>query len=236
MEREFHPYLERGEAIVGNRMIVGTFPVYSLTLPRTAEKDQVKLRNADVDIFYGSNRNHLRAWYKEYVDPEVNILDPNSIWNSWQSKGIAVSDVIKSAIRQNGANDDGLESKEWNNALAGIVHKRIDKIICTSKAQNGSLGWLIQHILIPHGFVLNPVASNQLQNKILEQIEGAHHNFSNSIAKVFTKGTKRVEIVALPSPGSPFRQLHQFGFDKKAHDNQAYLDEYLRRVFNWFLD
>lgn len=233
MEEEFHPFIIQGQAILGNKMIIGTFPIYTLTSPETAHKAAVRIANGDVNIFYGSHRSQFRSWYQTYVDPAVDIFDPNSLWTSWANNGIAISDVIVSAFRNGGANDNGLTVTGWNLGLANIIADRINKIICTSKSQNGSMGWLIQHILIPHGFVLDPVASTQLHNNILEQIEGADPP-RNSTAKVFRLGNKRVEIIAIPSPGSPFRQLRYYGYDKNIHTNTEYLNQYLSIVFEWF--
>ncbi|MGM0944510.1 MAG: hypothetical protein ACQEW9_04945 [Bacteroidota bacterium] len=233
MEEEVHPFIHLGEAIPGNKMVVGTFPVYTLTSPETAHKLAVRHAN-DVHIFYGSHRSQFRSWYQTYVDPEVDIFDPDSLWNSWANNGIAISDVIISAFRNGGANDNGLAVTEWNLGLANIIEDRIDKIICTSKSQTGAMGRLIQHILEPHGFVHNPIESAELQNHILNQIPGAHQNFKNSIAKVLTLGSKRVEIIAIPSPGSPFRQLHNYGYGNGIQTNVVFLDQYLSTVFEWF--
>ena len=61
MEEEVHPFIHLGEAIPGNKMVVGTFPVYTLTSPETAHKLAVRHAN-DVHIFYGSHHSQFRSY------------------------------------------------------------------------------------------------------------------------------------------------------------------------------
>jgi hypothetical protein len=56
-EIEYHPYLQIGEAIPASRMIVGTFPVYSLTNLRTPRKNYLQHQRGDISFFYGSQAN-----------------------------------------------------------------------------------------------------------------------------------------------------------------------------------
>lgn len=50
-EIEYHPYLQVGEAIQISRMIVGTFPIYSLTNPRKERKNQLQDQRNDLSFF-----------------------------------------------------------------------------------------------------------------------------------------------------------------------------------------
>lgn len=235
-QNETHPFIARGEAINAHRMIVGTFPIYSITNPRTPTKNAFQLQNGDMSWFYGSNANRLWQWYQTYVDREIILGNPDSIEESLQAYQIAISDVIQQCQRIDySSNDDDLKAKVWNTGLAPIIEKRIEKIICTSKSQNGAMGWLVDKILMPTGSVVHPEASTELQANILNSIANANMALANPIARVLTKRSKRVEIVSLPSPGSPYRALRHFGYDENSHDTDTYLKAYLNSVFVWFL-
>lgn len=236
MEEEFHPFLDIGQGIPGSRMIVGTFPVYALTNPRTPEKEMLIQQHNMSNFFYGSHRSNLWNWYQTHVDGGIDPNDVELIISSLIQNGIAISDVISSAIRNNGANDNGLNVLQWNEGLANIIEDRIEKIICTSKSQNGAMGWLSSNVLIPNGFIYKHEESIILQNQILNQIVGAHQDFPVLIARVFKISDRLVQIIGLPSPGSPYRQLHQFGYNRDNDNNVEYLNQYLSTVFNWFIN
>lgn len=233
-EFESHPYLELGEAIRASRMIIGTFPIYSLTMPRTPHKIALQNQRGDTSFFYGSNANLFWSWYKEYIDATVNISDPQSIMSSLRNKKVAISDVIKGCTRiEESFKDNGLRQKVWNSALAGIIYHRIEKIVCTSKSDSGAMGWLRDKILLPAGFSVNAAATAQLHIDILAVIPDSNTNIKH-IAQVLEKDDKTVHLVALPSPGSPERQLINFGYIKGVHTTTAYLKNYLTQTFQWF--
>ena len=231
---EQHPFLAQGENIEGNRMVVGTFPIFSLTNPRTPRKNQLQLQGGHISFFYGSNANLFWAWYQQFIDPTVNILSPQSIVESLQANDIAISDVISQCSRiKESFNDSDLRQKIWNRSLAEIIEERIDKIICTSKSQSGAMGWLISRLLAKAGFTIDQQASNALHENILTAIPGSNLAVKN-VAYVLKKGNKKVSIVALPSPGSPQRRLVDFGYVNGVHLTNTYLQNYLTSVFGWF--
>lgn len=233
-EIESHPFLELGEAIPTSRMIVGTFPIYSLTKPETEHKIQLQQRG-DLSFFYGSKRNKLWSWYKEYVDKAVEIESPQSILSSLQNKGIAISDVIMECSRINESFEDSkLKNVQWNLNLCAIIESRIDKIICTSKSTLGAMGWLRDKILMPEGFTVNQHRSIHLHQYILNTIPD-HNSTVRLVAQVLQKGRRSIQIVAIPSPGSPNRRLIDFGYIKGVHTTSVFLNSYLRHAFNWFL-
>jgi hypothetical protein len=234
-EIEIHPFLHIGEAIPALRIIVGTFPIYSLTNPRTQRKNSLQQDRNDISFFYGSRSNCFWNWYQQYIDADVNIQNPESIITSLTNKGIAISDVIQECLRiTESFEDNKLQQKQWNMQLSKVIESSIDKIVCTSKSDSGAMGWLRDKILIPSGFRVNQLASADLHHEILNNIPDSNHNIK-LIAVVLQKADRRVEIVSLPSPGSPQRRLVDFGYVKNIHTTPNYLDDYLTKTFKWFI-
>ena len=233
-EVESHPFLRIGESIPAKRMIVGTFPVYSITRPGTTLKSQLRQQNNNIPFFYGSSANWFWTWYQQYVDNTINAKCNKSILVSLQVNGIAISDVISSCTRNEYSFEDSdLRKKKWNISLVNLIESDIDKIICTSKSDSGAMGWLRDRILVPHGFRLNQSSSLQLHKQILGQIPNSNQRVK-PIAQVLIKNNREISLVAVPSPGSPYRRLTNFGYDKRVHNSTIYLDNFLTQVFNWF--
>lgn len=234
-EQETHPYLQLGENISADKMIIGTFPIYSLTAPRNPRKDQLQQQRNDLSFFYGSRSNYFWSWYQQYIDNQVNIQLPTSIIASLQQQRIAISDVISQCSRNDESfNDSDLKEKQWNTGLAAIIEERIEKVICTSKSSAGAMGWLRDNILLPAGFTVDHAQTAALHQQMLNAIPQSNLNVI-SVAQVLIKANRTVSIVALPSPGSPSRRLQDFGYRKNIHTTAAYLDQYLTQCFNWFI-
>ena len=234
IEQEHHQYLQTGASISGKRMIVGTFPIYSLTNPRTPRKIELLQERRDIDFFYGSRSNAFWKWYKRYVDDSIDPSQPENILESLRKKNIAISDVIKDCSRiDESFEDNKLRNKHWNNALAGRIDLGVEKILCTSKSKSGAMGWLINKILIPAGYSVNASLSSQLHAQILTSIPSANHHIRN-VATVLKKNSSQLSIVSLPSPGSPERMLSNFGYIKNEHSTAIYLHQYLTASFKWF--
>jgi hypothetical protein len=235
-ERETHPFLQIGENIPGSKMIIGTFPIYALTNPRTPRKDQLQLERNDISFFYGSRSNWFWDWYRQYIDPQINIHQPATIIASMQQHQIGISDVVRQCFRREESfNDNDLRDKHWNNALANTIEGNILKIICTSKSDSGAMGWLRDKILLPAGFTIIQAESIHLHQQILGVIPQSNMQLI-PVAQVLVKGIKRVSIVALPSPGSPQRRLADFGYVTSTHTTTNYLHAYLSQTFNWFME
>ena len=234
-ETEYHPYIAVGETIRASRMIIGTFPIYSLTIPETQHKNQLQQRG-DISFFYGSKKNKFWRWYKEYIDQDVQIENPQLILKSLQNNCIAISDVIKECSRIDESFEDSkLRNIKWNLNLASVIEERIDKIICTSKSASGAMGWLRDKVLIPAGFTINYENSNKLHQKIISKLPQNNLQI-RPIAQVLSNGSKKISIVALPSPGSPQRRLIDFGHVKEGSSTSSiYLQAYLSQTFNWFM-
>lgn len=234
-ELEIHPFLSLGENILGSRMIVGTFPIFSLTQPRTQRKIELQKVRGDMSFFYGSRSNLFWTWYKKYVDPNLSLGSPSAIIASLHLNKIAISDVIKECTRiEESFEDANLRNKVWNLQLATLIEANISKVICTSKASSGAMGWLNHKVLTPAGFTISPVATLRLHSNILSVMPNSKKKIM-PVAQVFRKGGRQISIVALPSPGSPQRRLIDFGYDKKVHTTSTFLDSYLRGAFKWFL-
>ncbi len=234
-ELEQHPFLYLGETIHSHRMIVGTYPIYSLTLPRTERKVELQTQRGDVSFFYGSTSNLFWEWYQNYIDPAVNIENAEAILNSLQNKEIGISDVIKECCRVDESFEDNkLRKKVWNKNLADKIESSVHKIICTSKSSSGAMGWLCDKILRPQGFVPNEIESSNLHQQILGAIPNSNTQVK-PIARVLSKKDSKVSIVALPSPGSPERRLSDFGRNAILHTTNYYLNAYLTECFNWFM-
>ncbi len=232
---EQHPFLQMGESIQASRMIIGTFPIYSLTNPRTTYKNQLRKQRGDMSFFYGSQANYFWSWYKQHLDTEVKIQKPNLIIHSLQTKNISISDVIKECSRiEESFEDSNLRNIKWNLKLDSLIEEKISKVICTSKSASGAMRWLRDKILLPASFHIDQGDSIQLHLSILNEIPQSNRQLL-PVAQVLVKGTKRVRVLALPSPGSPQRRLVDFGYDKNAHITSNYLEQYLSLTFKWFL-
>ncbi|MBZ5857570.1 uracil-DNA glycosylase family protein [Flavihumibacter profundi] len=232
-ELELHPFLDSGESITGHRMIVGTFPVYSITLPETNHKQALVKSRGDMPFFYGSRSNNWWDWYKEYIDSGVETRMAESLLSSLKRNGIAISDVISSCKRiDESFMDNRLRDITWNTNLSKRIERGIERILCTGKSDQGAMGWLRKRILMPNGFSFEYDRSKELHNQILQEIPGSNRNI-NLIANVLVKNGKSVEIIALPSPGSPERRVNDFG--RVEHLTTEYLRKYLSVSFNWFM-
>jgi hypothetical protein len=233
-ELEFHPYLKVGESIPGSRMIIGTFPIYSVTKPWSTVKSNFVLERNDMLFFYGSRANMFWHWYKNFIDNTVNPRNNRSIHASLIRNKISISDVATRCCRIGYSfKDQDLKRKMWNQLLGAIIENRISRIICTSKSDSGAMGWLRDKILLQNGFRLDSTASTALHNSILQPINGSNLSVKK-IGIVLTKSAKRVSIVALPSPGSPERRLGNFGYVPSIHSTSIFLNDYLQNVFQWF--
>ena len=81
---------------------------------------------------------------------------------------------------------------------------------------------------------ISPYKSSKFQEKLMSLTNGN----SSSIKKPIFRSIKHskggiIECIAIPSPGSPYRDLNAFGIDDQ--DSNYYLNNYLEEVFNWFI-
>lgn len=247
-EIETHPYLLQGQIHGATKLILGSFPVYECTDQDNHLKQQNRLNEGTVRFFYGSNRNSLWSMYSHYIDNSINHpWDSESILRSLRENHIAISDTIISCERyiykkdtKTGekilypfsSEDSALKNKIWNlEIITNLINNGVTKILCTSK---GVLNDLENQIICN---VDNPLGrkNNQLsfdfQSQFIQRIGGNNNQITNEIAKTFIVGNRQVFALAIPSPGSPQRQTHNFGCENQ--DRLIYANNYFENAFNW---
>jgi hypothetical protein len=237
-EIEFHPYLNQGINDNSAKLILGSFPVYDCTDQDNAEKTMRRQLNGTFRFFYGSSFSNFWSTYSLYVDPQ--LIPPYStanIANSLSNNGISITDFISSCDRIGKSSlDSHLRHRTYNiEQITELINLGIRKILCTSK---GVLHALENRILLEHDVnlvTLNDAESNMLSGQLLAAIGGHPENVGNPICRVYDgpNPLQKLSVIAIPSPGSPYRRLKYFG-----HTNgnrfQFYQD-YLTFAYTWFL-
>lgn len=247
-ERETHPYLMQGQIKGATKLILGSFPVYECTDQDNQLKRNNRQSEGTVRFFYGSARSGLWGLYRDNIDNSIELPpNPDLILKSLNKRHIAISDTIKSCERYiykidrtNGkrilnpysSEDAALNVIEWNTTtLTELINNGVTKIICTSK---GVLNDLERQIICksnnPLGQVDKKLSAN-FQAKFIAELGGNHNQIINSISKVFTVGNIHVTALAIPSPGSPQRQLATFGYNSL--NWRCYADKYFKKAFIW---
>jgi hypothetical protein len=250
-EIETHPYLQQGHIHGATKLILGSFPVYECTDQDSQLKQQNRLNEGTIRFFYGSNRNSLWTKYSEYIDNTiVRPWDSELIIESLIENQIAVSDTIKSCERYiykidkktkerildpYSSEDSALKKKTWNREIiTTLINNGVTKILCTSK---GVLNDLEKQIICygrtPLGRKDNQLTS-QFQTQFIERIGGNNNQITNEVAKTFIVGNRQVFGLAIPSPGSPQRQTHEFGCENQ--DRLTYANSYFENAFNWLTE
>ncbi|MFI5391443.1 MAG: hypothetical protein ACHQYQ_08785, partial [Bacteriovoracales bacterium] len=124
MNIEFHPY---GVFIpkAAHSIIVGSFPIAKFTQGK-------KLKEGEVDFFYGGERNQL--WKLLSICFKRDLKTKKQIIDFLEEKGIALGDVIASCQRKkNGSLDSDLLNCTYFTELGDIIKKNsIKKIYFTS--------------------------------------------------------------------------------------------------------
>lgn len=239
---ELHPRLDiRNLKIKQNKIILGSFPIWSLTQREDTQslkhdlKRILNKKKEEFPFFYGSSTNKFWIWYKEYIDDEIVLGNIESIKNSIERNEIGLTDVILSCKRKNqSALDKDLSQRVYNHDF--ILYPKegqILKILCTSKG-------VLNEMLLNNAFFklhkkikINVHSSIFFQNELIEKIGGNINCIQNSIfIELLVEDGGIIQCLATPSPGSPFRKLVNFGFT--AGDLDSYLSKYLHEAFNWF--
>jgi hypothetical protein len=159
--------------------------------------------------------------------------NPNLIIQSLTQRQIAISDTIISCERHDFSSlDSKLIRKTYNiNGIQTLINNGVRKILCTSKGVLNDLeNKIICHGNLPFG-QSNNLLGHIFQNNFINVIGGNNNQIINPIAKVFVINNFQVTALAIPSPGSPQRQLAKFGFD--GQDWRNYADSYFFNAFNW---
>lgn len=228
---EFHPRIDLQQPqLPESRIILGSFPTFPYTL-KAGEKSSAAAKPA---FFYGSERNRFWHWYREYVDHRSEKTSIDSLLESLNRHGIGITDAIYACERKGqSASDNDLTKRVYNyHFFRKPVKGETIRILCTSK------GVLNNMLLTPAFFrehpelQLNHTASVQQQHTVMQQLGGTDPvNPVVRILDVEQGGT--IACAALPSPGSPYRSLKNFGFT--GGDAKMYLDHYLKWAFQEFL-
>ncbi|THU41176.1 hypothetical protein FAM09_03420 [Niastella caeni] len=233
--REFHRFLEIGQAIPAQRLILGSFSVAHLTNYETGI-NPLKKNHSGLDFFYGSNKNQFWRWYQKYLDVTIEPANKDSILTSLEKNQIAISDLISSCERKEySALDSSLSKITWN--LPGIIPLlntgQINTVLCTSK-------WVMQNLekifLKTLTYKYNPNKSFQIQKDNFPFIK--KDLFPQKPLITIYEGTKSsICLIALPTPGGgTYRRLDSYGYNSNLNNSSdEFIDLYLKASFKLFM-
>lgn len=233
-EIEIHPYLQIGEIYGATKLILGSFPVYECTDQDNEIKQQIRNNEGTIQFFYGSVHSKFWQLYLENIDNQITLpIDPLILIQSMSHRQISISDNIFSCERHGYSSEDNkLINRTYNiRGIQTLIQNGVRKILCTSK---GVLSDLENKVLLQRNMTfgqVNNLASMEFQNDFVARLGGNYNQITNPIAKVFTINNITVTALAIPSPGSPQRQLHQFGYYGLNWSN--YAQQYFANAFNW---
>jgi hypothetical protein len=236
-EIETHPYLQEGLINGATKLILGSFPVYECTNPDNELKLQNRQNEGTARFFYGIVDSTFWSLYAAHIDNNIQVPpNPNAILLSLTQRQIAIADNIFSCQRHEFSSEDTkLVQKTWNRLeIINLLQNGVTKILCTSK---GVLSDLQSKIICPaHSQfgIINVQQSTALQTNLINQLGGNIAHITYPIARTFIIGNRTVNAIAIPSPGSPQRQLKQFGF--AGNNWQQYANNYFSTVFNWLVN
>ena len=230
--KETHPYLKAGNIKGSTKLILGSFPVYACTNPDSKEKLTIRNTEGTVRFFYGSCKSRFWGLYHQYIDNNVTVPVKKKIAiDSLKKHKIAISDTIKSCKRKGrSALDSDLHTIDYNTEMIQeIVKSGVSKILCTSK---GVLADLDKRMLLQmEGLSLDEELTRQFESVFLGPINGSTNGLKNPLCRVYRFNKKIIYTLAIPSPGSPQRQAHNFGCTSK--DKLGYANKYFEKAFKW---
>lgn len=240
IELETHPFLDLGFLPNAKGMILGSFPIYEMTLPDNPVKRKKREEKESINFFYSNPRNSFWDLYESYIDDLGDRTQAN-ILKSMRKNKICFADTIITCRRVEVDKvtgnykqsilpyDSGLKDCSWN--IEGIneaITQNVNVILCTSK---GVLKDLQKHIL--------PLAKNYqgLDEKLtLEENESFRNEFKyqdfntqSGTIQVYNVADKKVLCIAIPSPGSAQRKLGAFGYVNG--DRKMFLNQYMKLAF-----
>ncbi len=232
MNKETHPFLDLGKIPNTTKLILGSFPVYSITFPDNEEKLRIRTSDGTVQFFYGSCKSSFWGLYHLYIDSELQIpIKPKLAKKSLKEKMISMSDVISSCKRKGkSALDSDLSKRVYNIEMINeYLESGVTKILCTSK---GVMEMFHDHVVKKSkNIVFQESESRKWQSQIISKLKGDESQIKKLICKQYLFKGKTIRLISIPSPGSPQRQLKQFGFT--GDDWRTYADKYFEFSFKW---
>jgi len=239
---EIHPRIKlRDSSLKTSKIILGSFPTWTLTSSQfdeiRNEKEITRIKNNDIPFFFGSSINKFWNWYYEYVDCKIIINDIKSIKKSLKVNKIGITDVIFSCKRSGKSSlDQHLTSRVYNHIFFEYPKKgKTLKILCTSKGVMNQMLFNKKFFKTHQELKINFKESVNFQNKIVKKSKGQLNNIKKPLCLIInTEIGGVIECVSIPSPGSPYRRLVDFGFD--SNDSDKFLDDYLKVAFDWFTE
>lgn len=232
MNKETHPFLKLGKIPNASRLILGSFPVYSISLPENEEKQKIRRSDGTVQFFYGSCKSSFWELYHLYIDRDLQIpIKPELAIESLKKNVISISDII-SECERNGksALDKDLKKRTYNIEMMNeYLNSGVTKILCTSK---GVMEMFHDQVVKKSKTIIYQESeSRKWQSQIILELKGDESQIKKLICKQYLFKGKTIRLISIPSPGSPQRQLKQFGF--QGDDWREYADKYFEFTFNW---
>lgn len=239
---ELHPRLSTtGLLLQEKKVILGSFPVWSLTKSDNhceiseQEKREERAKRGDIDFFYGSYSNKFWQWYKLYLDEKILINDVESIKASLLSNHFAITDLIISCNRKGkSALDKHLYDRIYNyDFFRYPLENETIKILCTSKGLMNDMLLTKSFFKIHTNLSVNHNASHDFQSLFLSKISTSNRSIKNPFfVSLRSSSGGHIECLAIPSPGSPYRRLVDFGLDNQKRED--FLHNFLDLAFQWF--
>ncbi len=232
MNKETHPFLELGKVPNATKLILGSFPVYSITLPDSEEKNRIRKSDGSIQFFYGSCKSSFWGLYHLYIDNSLEIpITSKEALSSLVKNQIAISDIIMECERNGrSAADSDLTKRVYNvKMIKGFLNNGITKILCTSK---GVMDMFHDQIAKKSNeFVFQEDESYKWQTEVMSKLKGSEIQIKKLICRQYVYKGKTIRLISIPSPGSWQRQLKQFGFN--GSDSLSYADKYFEYSFKW---
>lgn len=230
--KEIHPYLNEGNIKGSTKLILGSFPVYACTDPDNAEKLAIRNTEGTVRFFYGSCKSRFWGLYHQFVDNKVTVPVKKKIAiDSLKKYKIAISDTIKSCKREGtSALYSDLTDIDYNfEMIQEMIKSGVTKILCTSK---GVLADLNKRILLPlEGMKIDEQKTKQFESEIINNLSGSSDEIINPFCRVYEYKNYSIYTLAIPSPGSPQRQSHNFGWH--SGPKLDYAKRFFEFAFKW---
>jgi hypothetical protein len=229
---ENHPYLKEGNIKGATRLILGSFPVFPCTDPDNSEKLNIRKTDGTVRFFYGSCKSRFWGLYHKHIDNDVIVpINRTTALKSLRKNKIAISDIIVSCRRKGvSALDTDLYNKEYNvEMIQQMIQNGVSKVLCTSK---GVLLDLNKEIISSmEGLTLDAALTKQFADNFIADLNGRLPATSKGICFVYRLKKRKIYALAIPSPGSPQRQAHNFGCF--TGDKKEYANRYFKKAFKW---